>query len=94
MRGLRRFRLLAGAAAVVWLVTTALVLSGDWQLSCTVDGHELGGIDCLQANAVPQTDAAPARWIGFVPLAAAWLVAAGTVVVCLVLWWRVRTRRA
>src|SRR3954447_14704728 len=60
-------------AGVVWLFTIAVLLSADWFLSCQRNGAHFGGMDC--PGGVPQTDSAPARWIGFVPLAAAFALA-------------------
>ncbi len=44
----------------------AVLATGDWSLSCTdQEGVALGGIDCLQHDAVPTTTAPPAPWLGF-----------------------------
>jgi hypothetical protein len=78
-------------AAAVWLATAALIVSSSWFLQCTVDGQPLGGIDCFQADSIPQTDSEPARSIGFVPLAATWLAA--TLGLSLLITLSVRARR-
>jgi hypothetical protein len=72
---------LAIVAATVLAASSWVGLSATWFLSCTVHGQELGGIDCLQANALPQTQSTPASWFGFLPLALAWLAAAVVLVV-------------
>jgi hypothetical protein len=71
---------LPGALAV-WLTATVLLVSPGWYLACEVHGQKLGGIDCLQANALPRTNTTPARWFGFLPLAGAWTAATLVMVV-------------
>jgi hypothetical protein len=83
---------LAGLAAAVWLATVAMVLTADWFLTCTVDGQQLGGIDCFQTYVLPQTESEPAAWFGFLPLAIAWLLATGTLATCFALTVRAHTR--
>jgi hypothetical protein len=68
--------LLVAIAAAACVASGVLLLSAEWTLSCTVDGQSLGGIDCFQANTVPQTISSPAGSIGFLPLVAACLVSA------------------
>jgi hypothetical protein len=84
--------LLAGFAAAACVASVVLLLSAEWTLSCTVDGQSLGGIDCLQANTVPQTVSSPAGSIGFLPLVAACLLSA--TVLALVAAYALRKRRA
>jgi hypothetical protein len=75
-------RTVAIAAAVLWLAVTVVLLTAHWSLSCTVDGQDAGGIDCLQENTMPHAGSAPASWFGFVPLALLWLTLSGVLVWC------------
>ena len=75
-------RPIAAAAAVLWLTVTIVLLTAHWSLSCTLDGQDAGGIDCLQENTIPHAGSAPASWFGFVPLALLWIVLSGVLVWC------------
>lgn len=64
-------------AVALWVLTLVLLATADWSLTCTSgNGLYLTGIDCLD-SAVPTASSMPARWVGFVPLAATWCVASG-----------------
>ena len=79
-------------AAATWIGSLAILLSGRWFLSCSLDdGEPLGGIDCLGTYSLPQTHSAPARAIGFLPLAVVWLAATASLVFLAV--YSIRTRR-
>ena len=75
--------MIAAVAAAVLIAATAILVTGDWSVECRLDGARETGIDCFQTNAMPESGSAPARWVGFAPLAAAWLVAITTLAVCL-----------
>jgi hypothetical protein len=86
----KRLLYVALVAAVVWVAALVILVNADWTLTCTVRGHPLGGIDCLQTNTVPAASSGPASWFGFVPLALTWLCASAVVLTCAVLGWRSR----
>jgi hypothetical protein len=56
----------------VWLGSLLGLLLSEWYLECSVDGQQVGGIDCIQVfpDGV-QTDDRVGRWFGFVPLVVA-----------------------
>lgn len=71
-------RLLLGSGLAVWATVVALLVTGGWELTCTQNGIEIGGIDCLQA--LPQSARAsrePAQTLGWVGLLTACLLGAG-----------------
>jgi hypothetical protein len=75
-------RRIAAVAAVFWLAVTVTLATAHWSLSCTVDGNDANGIDCLQENAMPHAGSAPASWFGFVPLVLLWLAVSSVLVWC------------
>ena len=79
-----RVRAVAAAATVLWVAVTLMLATGQWSLSCRVDGQDAGGIDCLQWNAMPAAGSAPASWFGFVPLVLLWGAASVVIVWCAV----------
>jgi hypothetical protein len=75
-----RQRAIAALAVVLWLAVTVTLLTAHWSLSCTVDGQDAGGIDCLGFDTMPQAATAPARWFGFGPLLVLWAAASAALV--------------